>query len=378
MSKVLVLTTVHPIDDPRIFYKEAKSISEFVDDLTFIVPNDSQKEFYKDDIKVIPIPKTKSRFKRVIGLQTKVFKIIKKQKFDLIHFHDPELILLAFLLKKYFGIKIIYDVHENVSASIDVREWIPKFFKRLVKFMFNIVEQNLIKSFDAIVIAEKSYEKTYGSEAIQILNYPKVERNEVFDLTKNFDEKLNFVYAGSITEVRGIWQVLGSFKKVSERHPNFELHLIGPFNSKGLEQNVLEFIDNFNLSSKIKLYGMIQLTDMYEILKECHIGYVLTKPLLHHAEKLPGKIFDYMTFGIPVVATDFKIYDDYLIKYELGIKVNYEDIEDISDSLLELVEDRSILQRMSDNARKLCVERWNWNNEEEKLHALYTNILNKY
>lgn len=374
MKKILILTTAHPLDDPRIFYKEAISIKKIFEDVSFIVPDEAEKEFVKNGIRIIPIPKAKKRSNRVLLLQYHVFKIIKKNKFDVIHFHDPELILLAYIIKKFYNKKIVYDVHENVTASIEVRNWIPTSLKGVVKYIFSIIEKKLIRDFDAIILAEKSYAKYYRENSVKILNYPLVVKIDSEIMEKSFDQKINFVYAGSITEIRGIWQILISFKNIIRLYPDSMLYLIGRVNSEDLKKKVDDFIKENNLLNSVQMFGGLPLSQMYEILKKCHIGYVLTKPVIHHSEKLPGKIFDYMIFGIPVVATNYPIYDRYLIEENTGIMVNYDDIKEISVSITDLMKDRKRLKIMSENGVKACFEKWNWKNEEAKLHKLYKNL----
>ena len=49
---------------------------------------------------------------------------------DLYHFHDPELMLFAFFLKLRHK-KVVYDIHEDLTKQILIKNYIPSFFKKI-------------------------------------------------------------------------------------------------------------------------------------------------------------------------------------------------------------------------------------------------------
>jgi len=62
--KVAHITTVHPGNDNRIFYKECKSLKDAGYDVIFIVAGES--DTIVDGIPIVGLPKKKNRFKRLI------------------------------------------------------------------------------------------------------------------------------------------------------------------------------------------------------------------------------------------------------------------------------------------------------------------------
>lgn len=63
-------------------------------------------------------------------------------------------------------------------------------------------------------------------------------------------------------------------------------------------------------------------------------------------------------------------------KYEFGIMVNPEHVEEIADALIYLKDHPSEAERMGKNGRRAVEEVFNWEAEEKKLFALYDEILN--
>ena len=119
-KKILQLTTVHPSLDTRIFQRFATATSK-EKNFESILLNANNDNFIKKGVKIISTTKTKNIFYRIIINQIIIYRKILKIKPDLIHFHDPELLLLGFFLKiKNF--KIIYDVHENYQKNLNQKK----------------------------------------------------------------------------------------------------------------------------------------------------------------------------------------------------------------------------------------------------------------
>jgi hypothetical protein len=92
--KICVLTSAHPALDTRIFYKEARSLVKAGYDVTLIAQHPRNETI--EGIKIIALPKPKNRFFRIFATAWKAFWLAKKQKADIYHFHDPELIFPCF------------------------------------------------------------------------------------------------------------------------------------------------------------------------------------------------------------------------------------------------------------------------------------------
>ena len=363
MKKVLILSTVHLWNDNRILYKEIASMKKLNFSLTYIVQHQNTKPFELNGINVLPIPIVFSKKKRLFTLQKIVYEIIKKENFDVIHFHDPELILLMFWVKKKFNINIIFDIHENVSAAILDKNWIPKIVRPIMVSIYKIIENIFIRKFDRLIIAEKSYSKIYGKKAIQVLNYPIL----LPEINNKEYGNINFVYTGAIMEIRGIWQMLNIFKQINEKFPNTSFTLVGRFAPLSLENDVNFFLINNNLNENVKIHGGVSISKVNEILKNSHIGFSILKPIGNYLESLPTKIFDYMNNKVVIIASNFPLYNEYIDIPQTGITVDYHDIDNSVNKISELVGNDELMKKMAQNGYSSIKENWNWENEEKKL-----------
>lgn len=371
MSKILVLSTVHHLVDNRIFFKEVESLKKISSDITFAVPHPDENLKEYNGVKIFPLKVERSIIKRLFTLHITVYKLIKKEKYDFIHFHDPELMLLMSIIKRKIKTKVIFDIHENIGPSIKDKYWIPKFLRGLITFLYTGVEKILITNLDTLVIAETSYRETYGEKPIEVLNYPWVlEKNAT--LIKDFSGKLNFVYAGDIMTRKGIWKMMDIFEKFYDelQEPHFDL--LGRFVPPELEAEVKEYINKNKLEDKITIHGRVPIEEVNRILEDSHIGFSILEPVANYIGSLPTKIFDYMNNKMVVIASDFPLYKKYVDERGTGITINFHEHEKYFDEMLALMKTPEKLSKMAENGYREVKNEWNWPEQEKKLLKIYS------
>jgi len=169
--KVCILTTVHQPFDIRIFHKEVKSLVNFGYKVTLIAQH--SKNEIVDGVKIIALPKPRNRFMRILGLTWRVSYLALRQRADIYHFHDPELILVGIVLR-LLRKKVIYDVHEDVPKQILNKDWIWNVnIRKFVAFTMNTIEQIGAFLFNRIVVATPDIAKKFTKKKTVILrNFP--------------------------------------------------------------------------------------------------------------------------------------------------------------------------------------------------------------
>ena len=138
--KVCHLTSVHRYTDNRVFFKECSTLAEKGYDVTLVAPNLENHE--RNGVKLVGVKGNTNRFKRIfITAFRYVYKEARRQKADIYHFHDTELIPVGLLLR-LSGKRVIYDVHENNAAAILSRSYVKSgFFKKFLSFSIKVLEK---------------------------------------------------------------------------------------------------------------------------------------------------------------------------------------------------------------------------------------------
>jgi glycosyltransferase involved in cell wall biosynthesis len=367
MKKVCHITTVHHVFDTRIFYKEAQTLAKAGYDVTLIAQHDKNEVI--DGITIIALPKPRNRIFRMLFLTKKAYKLALSQKADIYHFHDPELLPWMIKLKRKTGAKVIYDVHEDVPQDILSKNWIPKIFRKFISKFFEIYEDWASERFDWIITATPFIRYRFlrlNINTIDINNYPLIE--EFMEPVLWDSRKNEICYIGGISRIRGIVELVKALE-----YTETVLHLAGEFESKDLEEQV----KSLKGWKKVKYYGYIDRKKMVEILNTVRIGIVCFLPESNHIYSQPNKLFEYISAGIPVIASNFTLWKEILEGNNCGICVNPLEHKEIAEAIEYLINHQEEAKKMGENGRKAVLEKYNWEAESKKLLKVYEELLSK-
>ncbi len=370
-TRVCILTSVHPPFDTRIFHKQAKTLAKAGYEVTLIAQHD--KDEVVDGIKIIALPRPKNRFWRMLGTW-RVLRLALKQKADIYHFHDPELLPVGMLLKLTTKGRVIYDVHENVIGDILTKDWIPKCIRQTVSWMYQLVEKIGLVFVDTIIIAEDSYAKNYRgyNKLLALRNYPVLALCREPKGTKY--PQPTIVYVGGITELRGVLELIESVRLLKPKHETILLMLVGPTQPASLEGKIHSLARQFDIEDNIRLAGRIDHEKVYDILQRCHIGVEVLHPIPNYLESLATKLFEYMAAGLPIIASNFPMWREIVEGNNCGLTVDPLNPEEIARAIEYLLDHPDEARKMGEDGRKAVMEKYNWEAESQKLLDLYADL----
>jgi glycosyltransferase involved in cell wall biosynthesis len=326
-------------------------------------------------IKIIALPKPRNRLRRMLGTTWKAFNRARKQKADIYHLHDPELLPIGVLLRLFTKGKVIYDVHEYVKADIITKPWLPKVVRWPLSLMYWLTEQLSLPFINEIIIAEDSYIKNYKKRknVLAIRNYPIPSLLKETTGVKN--SRPTIVYVGGIVKARGVFELIDTIRLLKTKYGNILLTLVGPVNPDTLAGEIDSLLEQLSLQDNVSLVGKVKHEEVYNILPSCHVGVAILHPTPNYVESLPTKLFEYMTVGLPVIASNFPVWQEVVEENNCGLTVNPFDPEDIAKAIEYLLDNPDQARKMGQNGRKAVLEKYNWENEEQKLIELYENLL---
>ncbi|WP_339512618.1 glycosyltransferase family 4 protein [Pseudomonas sp. RL_15y_Pfl2_60] len=371
--KAVVLTTVHNRNDTRVFHKECPAIGgmEAVD-LSVLVADgkgDEQRELYNIiDCGKAPFGRLGRVFLIQFAVALKLFNIRPK----VVHIHDPELTPLAILMS-IFGIKIIYDVHEDVPLDILDKYWLPKIVRPFISKCFSLFEKLSVLFFWKVIAATPSiYRKFNQDKTVLIENFPMLEEFEFYNQVANKNVSINnkFVYVGAITRIRGIVPLINSF--ASNNHKSsMTLCLAGEFSPLELLSEVKQ-LDGW---SNVNYVGQVGRHELKNIFSDCVAGVVTFLPANNHLASQPNKLFEYMAAGVPIIASDFPAWRDIIATVNCGVLVDPESAEAIYAGMKYLVDNPAEAALMGQRGRAAVMSSYNWGTQSTKLTAIYAELL---
>ena len=363
-AKVCILTSVHTPFDTRIFHKEAKSLANAGYEVTLIAQHD--KDEIVDGIRIVPLPKPKNRFERMTKTVWTVYRKALELDAAIYHFHDPELIPIGLLLKRH-GKRVIYDVHEDVPRQNLSKPYIPAVFRKPISAMIGVLEAFSARRFDGVVTATPFINRRFlelGANAVNVNNYPHAsELNPIENQWEGKEESV--CYVGGIAEIRGAFEMVEAIGKAEYR-----LLLAGDF-EPGLDGQ-LKRLPGWR---QVEALGFVDRNGVRAAIGRSMAGLVVLHPTINYIDALPVKMFEYMSAGIPVIASNFPLWREIIEGAECGICVDPLNSEEIAEAIKWIIEHPAEAEQMGKNGRRAVEERYNWGIEEKKLQSIYHKLI---
>ncbi len=358
MKRLYIITILHRIDDHRIYSKEALSLRNMFD-ITFVAPKNkiSDIPFNKIHIKT-----SEHKLSRVKGL-VDIFRIIKRDKPDIVILHDFELIFIVPFLRLFVpSVKIIYDMHEDYPHQVIISPKINRFISYWMGFVFLMMEFFILRFLDYLFVADGYlYKKFYNvvkGRIESLYNFPS--RKHVLKTRK--EKKDCFVYSGGLTFERGLKEMT----ELAKRLPDKEFYFIGRTFVKEEEEYINSVVKNVK---NIKLLGYLPYEEALRIIEMCRYGLVLLHPNEKFKRNISVKQFDYMSKGvIPFIKKGLVSF----VKDGWN-GFNVDDIEDIISIIKNI--DEVKIENMSENCVNTIKNMCNWEREEMKLIKVMKDIV---
>ena len=365
MKKICHLTSVHAKTDIRIFYKECKTLIKAGYDVFLIVQND--KDEIIDGVKIIGIDTPRNRKGRMTGTACRVYRRALECNADIYHFHDPELMLVGLKLKRK-GKKVIYDVHEDVPRQILSKQWIPVSLRKIISRTVEKIENYAAKRLDYIVTATPYLRDRFlkiNRKSIDINNFPLLSELHVPNIAWDSKEELA-CYVGGIGKVRGIQEMVLAIGTTP-----YSMLLAGTFESLAEREIAVQK----NGWHQVMELGHINRTEVKEVLSRSMAGLVLFHPEPNHINAQPNKMFEYMSAGIPVIASNFPLWKVIIEGNNCGICVDPFNVNEIANAINWIMNNPQQAKRMGENGRKAVEEKYNWEQEGNKLLRIYEGLI---
>lgn len=405
-KRVVHMTTVHHPLDTRIYYKECQSLQAAGYDVTLIAPNIEDEEqalkLKQSSMRVITFKKPRNRLFRMLFSTLRVYKTARQLQADYYHFHDPELLLVAALLKRKHNV-VIFDVHEDYETSIMLKDYLSKPLRRVFASIYSLIEKILTKNMH-LCLAEKYYKNKYP-QGTCILNYPlldslsnrhqdEVQQNKA---KAKASSRLNggaknstapnlgtnapgchngmrnkLIYTGNVSLERGA----GIHAGLPLIDSQLEVYFIGKCPQK-LASQMYEVAGDQR--ERIIIEGIDRYIPREEIDAWYHrhdwlAGLALFPPLKHYMQKELTKFFEYMAAGIPIICSNFPVWKQFIEEYACGLTVNPYDTLEIKEAVEYLKANPNKAREMGENGRRAVLQRLNWETEEKKLVRWYAEI----
>ncbi|APZ46602.1 glycosyl transferase [Polaribacter reichenbachii] len=319
-------------------------------------------------------------------LKDKIKHFLQENKIDAIHIHDLRIADTVFSANQKLKLPTILDLHEN-------RPEIMKFYPHLTKFPGKFLispkkwkknEEKFIKKADKVIVvtqeSKKEIIKRVQINADKIIDVPNTVRKDFFKKHSTFPDILNryqnhfvLLYIGDTGLRRGLQTAIKSLVFLSDEIPNIKLVVVG----KNSTDAILK-----QLAKDLKVEKYVDFLGWKD--PKYFSSYILSSavcisPLhrnLHHDTTYANKIFQYMSFGKPLLVSDATAQQNLTENYKSGLVHKAEDVNDFADKTIQLYKNEALRNKFGENGKDFVRNKFSWEQTSKKLIHLYDNLLN--
>lgn len=367
--KIAHATSVHQRYDVRIFEKQVKTLASVPELQVDLLVNDSLENETIGDISIINLLgfKPRQRYRIIFTNWIFLFFILIK-RYRLVHFHDPELIPVLLPLR-LFGIKVIYDVHEDYTTRLKAKQ--SKIMNLIAAFavLFEGLAGKYCSGVVTVTTPIDNKFRNYGS--VQVRNYPIVSSSVLVKPEHSLAKPLKVVYAGGLTKERGLDEILMLFEALVSK--NIEFHIAGPCDTSENNRKLNNICSKY--PNKFFYHGMLRKNEVEELMVKSDVGLLLLHPTDAYRASLPVKLFEYISCGVFVLGSDFDGFSSIIKDNQVGWCVDPCDPRLVLQTMSNILQNPDCLENVRKNGRSIIHEAYSWASQEKSLMGLYSKIL---
>lgn len=297
----------------------------------------------------LPVPKKPVFLRNLIfAFLAKLYVIFLlftlRKRYDIIHIHENLLYPCAIPLSLRY--KVFVTVHGIKGFKFYDNRFLWFFFKQGLKFANRVVAVSLS---DKRLLERELRRVVYIPNGVDLSIYKKIKAKP--------EKKITFI--GRIHEQKGISYLLAAFDKITDRHPQYKLEIIGELNDYARE------LKQKYPSKRIVWRGFIK--NRREIARSLKTAYCIVLPSLW--EGLPLTLFESLATERPVIVSNIQSFKDVVNREVIFFRSKNSD--ELASKMSNLLKNSKMANKLGRAGGKKA-ENYDWNEIANKLKNLYS------
>ncbi len=297
----------------------------------------------------------------------------RETRFDLVHVHNiPDFLVFSAWYPKWNGAKVILDIHDIVPElfASKFKAGADSIYVKLLK----VIEKVSVRFADHVIVSNHLWQQTLVSRSV-----PK-EKCSVYlnnvDLALFYphprtrdDGKIIIIFPGSFQWHQGLDLAIEAFAELKKKVPNAEFHLYGDGTTTA---ELLALAARLGVGDSVRYLGSAPMEKMAGLISNADLGIVPKRADSFGNEAYSTKIMEFMSQGVPVVASRTKIdayyFDDGSVRFFPS-----GNVQEMSKAMLEVIEDEALRERLVQKGLE-HVRLHNWDSRKKEYLALIDSL----
>ncbi len=313
-----------------------------------------------------PVPTSGSiaRITISLTLTNKVNQVLKDEKFDIIHLHEPLAPMLCTTILRLSTTVNIGTFHAS-EARPSYRWTRAIFMSGLYKKWFRRLDGRIAVSRPARDFANRHFPSSYEiiPNGIEVEKYHPA----VPPLPQFKDGKTNILFVGRLEKRKGLEYLLKAFRLINPDYPDSRLIVVGP--GTRLRGKYMKMVSEAGLEDVVFVGGV----DEYEKTRYYSTADIFCAPATGH-ESFGIVLLEAMATGKPVVASNIPGYASVLTSGAEGLLVPPEQEVPLAQAITQLIRDKALCRQMG-RCGITTADNYSWEKVSARVMDYYDKIL---
>jgi glycosyltransferase involved in cell wall biosynthesis len=247
-------------------------------------------------------------------------RLAARRRYDVVHVNNPpDFLVVAALVPKLLGAKVIFDVHD-LSPDMFAMRFGARRGSRLADRLLRFLERSAAMFADAVVTVHEPYRRELAARG--------VPAEKITVVMNSVDEQLlppscreqswdgfRIVYEGTVTPAYGVRLLVEAMARIRNEVPSARLEIYGDGDSLPEIRSMSEtlgVVDHVRLSGRF-----LPQAEVLERVQSASVGVVPNLPIPLNRFALSTKLFEYVALGVPVVSADLPTIREYFSDSEV-------------------------------------------------------------
>lgn len=341
--------------------------SQFVErghEVRIVAP--SSKEVREDDVITIgtrpvtlPVAGSVARISLSLTLGPPVRKLLAKERFDIVHVHEPFMPVLPIHFLRYSDAVNVGTFHASRS---DNQFFYYSWGKRHVRRWIRRLDGKIAVSAAATRFVEKYFPGYYNiiPNGVDIAHFAKAKPLEEFQ-----DGKLNVLFVGRPEKRKGLDHLLPAFALVRKKRKDVRLIVVGA----GKFDRYKRMARSLHVDD-VEFRGYVSNAELPRYHQSAHVFCAPNTGF----ESQGIVLLEAMAAGLPIVASNIEGFASVLTHGVQGLLVLPGEEAELADALLELLADEPARRRMGEQGRHHA-EDFSWDRVSQQILSYYERLL---
>ena len=366
---------------------EAESLVAWGYNVVFLVPKQGAKPRTYDlegvTVKELNVRKIRDNSKIRYVLSYLIFlglaffactSLFIRKRLRIIHVHNmPDILVLAAVVPRLFGCKLILDVHDTVLETYEAKFEKPS---RLLLTLLRLEERICCFLADRVICVNHVQREAVIRRGIPehkiatVITMPRFVSARPSSRQPSSDRVFRLVNHGTMSKRLGNDLILEAAAKLVRVIPGFELHIIG--GGDNLEQ-LFSLTRSLGIEQCVNFHPGVPWDQLPAMLQKMDVGIVANRVNTATALMLPSKLIDYAVLGIPAIVPRLKAIEYYFSK-DMVSYFEPENVDSMVAATLQLYRDLTQRERQAESAKQF-VTQYRWDGPSNDLRGLYESLL---